>query len=376
MAISTVLIALAVVGIAGGFLGSFGHVVVLGVLALTKKGRAILPSKGFAGSVTVIVPVHQEAKDLRRKCLMLLDGPFPADRIQLLVAADGPVEGLSEALAAPLDLTVELLQLPRCGKAALLSEAARHATGEIIVVSDRDAKVGNGDLARLLAVFSDPAIGGACGNVVIDREKDDSQRAYWKIENVARRWENQWLGNLTANSGALTAIRQSYWKPIPEECSDDLFLALNVFLQDARFVYVEEARAKIPPRSQGVWAAVRRQARIVTGSMYTLWHCRTALNPFRSGAFALVLLFHKVFRRLVPFFAALVGLALFVWSVVEGHQGLALAIAGAASAGAVVLPLGSRYSHVFRKILWLCAIQLGMAIGVARFLANRHVKTW
>ncbi len=110
--------------------------------------------------------------------------------------------------------------------------------------------------------------------------------------------------------------------------------------------------------------------------MYTLWHCRAALNPFRSGAFALVLLFHKVFRRLVPYFTVLAGLALFVWSVVEGHHGLALTIAGAALAGAVLLPLGSRYSHVFRKILWLGAVQLGMAIGVARFLTNRHAKTW
>ncbi len=376
MALSTVLIVLAVIGLAGSFLGSFGHVIVLGLLALTRKGRTVLPSGGFEGSVTVIVPVHQEVKDLRRKCLILLDGPFPSDRVQLIVAADGPVEGLSEALAEPLGSKVELLQLPRCGKAALLSEAARHAASEIIVVSDRDAKVRNVDLARLVAVFSDPLIGGACGNVVIDREKDDSQRAYWKIENVARRWENQWLGNLTANSGALTAIRRKYWKAIPEECSDDLFLALTVFLQDARFVYVEDARAKIPPRSQGVWAAVRRQARIVTGSMYTLWHCRAALNPFRSGAFALVLLFHKVFRRLVPYFTVLAGLALFVWSVVEGHHGLALTIAGAALAGAVLLPLGSRYSHVFRKILWLGAVQLGMAIGVARFLTNRHAKTW
>lgn len=376
MALSSVLLVVAAVGFVGSLLGAFGHVVVLGFLALTKKSRNPLPAEDFGGTVTVVVPVHQEVKNLRQKCLMLLNGPFPVDRLQIIVAADGPVEGLQDALAEPLSSKVTLLQMARCGKAALLSEAARHATGEVLVVSDRDAKVRNEDLARLVAVFSDPAIGGACGNVVIDRENDDSQRAYWKIENLARRWENQWLGNLTANSGALTAIRLKYWKRIPEECSDDLFLALTVFLQNATFVFVEKARAEIPPRSQGVWAAVKRQARIVTGSMYTLWHCRVALNPFRSGAFALVLLFHKVFRRLVPYFMALFGAALLVWAVAEGRHGLALVITGAALAGGALLPLGGGRSQFFRKIRWLCAIQLGMAIGVARFLTNRHVKTW
>ncbi len=91
MALSSVLLVVAAVGFVGSLLGAFGHVVVLGFLALTKKSRNPLPAEDFGGTVTVVVPVHQEVKNLRQKCLMLLNGPFPVDRLQIIVAADGPV---------------------------------------------------------------------------------------------------------------------------------------------------------------------------------------------------------------------------------------------------------------------------------------------
>jgi cellulose synthase/poly-beta-1,6-N-acetylglucosamine synthase-like glycosyltransferase len=375
MDLSTVLLIATGFGVAGIVLGAVGHPLLVIALACVRRGAApgAAPLPEPLPTVSVIVPVHADARELRHKCLALLDGDYPRDRLEILVAADGPVAGLDTALANPVGEAVRLLRMPRRGKPDVLNDAAAHASGELIVISDRDAIPASDCLTHLVAAFADASVGGACGHVGIAGK--GSQRAYWVAENRLRRAEVAALGNLTSNSGALTALRRELWRDIPKDAADDLFIALSIFLQGRRFVFADAARVTLPPRAQDLAGAVARQARITVQSLNTQWHCRAALDPFRSGWFAVALIFHKLLRRL---FLVFVGFAL------AGLAGLA-ALAGQGAwiaAAGLVAALGLGVARLLpdvrlaRKGLWFLAAQAGMALGVWRFLRGGRVNSW
>ena len=374
MDLSTLFLIATGFGVVGIVLGAVGHPVLVFALAQARRGTAAaIVVAGPLPRISVIVPVHAEARELRHKCLALLAGEYPRDRLEILVAADGPVTDLDAALASPVGEAVRLLRMPRRGKPDVLNGAVAQATGDLIVISDRDAVPEPDCLTNLVRVFADPSVGGACGHIGIAGK--GSQRSYWAAENHLRRAEVDALGNLTSNSGALTALRRNLWRDIPKDAADDLFIALTVFLHGRRFVFADAARVTLPPRSQDLAGAVARQARITVQSLNTQWHCRAALDPFRSGWFAIALICHKLLRRLFLFF---VGFALFGaagLTVIAGQGGAVALLALAAVVSLVVACLlpGVRLA---KKGLWFVAAQAGMALGVWRFLRGGRVNSW
>ena len=374
MDLSTLFLIATGFGVVGIVLGAVGHPVLVLALAQARRGTAAaIVVAGPLPRISVIVPVHAEVRELRHKCLALLAGEYPRDRLEILVAADGPVTDLDAALASPVGEAVRLLRMPRRGKPDVLNGAVAQATGDLIVISDRDAVPEPDCLTNLVRVFADPSVGGACGHIGIAGK--GSQRSYWAAENHLRRAEVDALGNLTSNSGALTALRRNLWRDIPKDAADDLFIALTVFLHGRRFVFADAARVTLPPRSQDLAGAVARQARITVQSLNTQWHCRAALDPFRSGWFAIALICHKLLRRLFLFF---VGFALFGaagLTVIAGQGGAVALLALAAVVSLVVACLlpGVRLA---KKGLWFVAAQAGMALGVWRFLRGGRVNSW
>ena len=375
MDLSTIFLIVFGFGLTGIVLGALGHPLLILALGRARRGVARPQSPPLAQlpRVSVIVPVHAEARELRHKCLALLDGTYPSDRLEIIVAADGPVTDLEAALASPVGEAVRVLRMPRRGKPDVLNDAVAHATGDLIVISDRDAVPEPDCLAALVQEFADPAVGGACGHIGIAGK--GSQRSYWAAENHLRRAEVDALGNLTSNSGALTALRRDLWRDIPKDAADDLFIALTVFLHGRRFVFADAARVTLPPRSHDLAGAVARQARITVQSLNTQWHCRAALDPFRSGWFAVALIFHKLLRRLFLFFVgfALVGAAGLATIAGQGLLVAALTLAAIAGLAAARLLPGVRLAQ---KGLWFVAAQAGMALGVWRFLRGGRVNSW
>src|SRR3954451_13823306 len=82
--------------------------------------------------------------------------------------------------AAGADL---VLELPRGGKLAAQNAAAEQASGEILAFSDANSEWRPDALRRLVAPFSDPEVGYACGRVhFLDADGDNLEGAYWRYE--------------------------------------------------------------------------------------------------------------------------------------------------------------------------------------------------
>ena len=112
--------------------------------------------------MSVIVAAHDEVDVIADKVANVLASDYPA--LELIVASDGSGDG-TVAAARRAGATL-VLDLPRVGKLRALNQAARAASGEILVFTDADSMVEPGTLRRLVSNFADERVGGVAANVV------------------------------------------------------------------------------------------------------------------------------------------------------------------------------------------------------------------
>jgi cellulose synthase/poly-beta-1,6-N-acetylglucosamine synthase-like glycosyltransferase len=288
-------------------------------------------------SVTVTVPVYNEQASIRRKLddLLLLD--YPTDKLQILVISDASTDSTEQIVAAYADKRVELLRLPaRRGKTAAENAAGLGARGSIIVNSDATVHVPPHALKALVRAFADPCVGVASGRDVSvgrsEREANRGESKYVGYEMWLRMLETR-MGSIVGASGCFYGIRaRIYDANFPEELSRDFASAFMARARGLRAVSVEEAICFVP-RAGGLASEFRRKVRTMARGLETLWRWRGMMNPVKHGAFAVMLISHKLCRWLVYLCVplAVVGLAILAALSRMGVIAFALTVLGVAA---------------------------------------------
>ena len=176
------------------------------------SGRgAHVAAPGYLPSVTILMPVHNEAKRVPAKIANLLALQYPADQVQIIAIADGcNDDSAAKAREAGGD-RLEVIELPTwSGKAAALNAGLARATGDIVVFTDVGIMLEPGSLAALTAHFADPAIGCVSGEDYIAGA--DSEGLYGRIELLLRREEAK-LHSIAGASGCFYGQRRELCKP-------------------------------------------------------------------------------------------------------------------------------------------------------------------
>lgn len=368
--------------------GLFGPHLILYFCPAVQKHVPVSP---FAGSVSVIIPLHDQYGQLEHKISTIAAQLQPA-RDEILIVLDGPIkhpptgtrpDGLDVHGLPPLDtggVAFRILALPKQGKNTALNAAGGKAKGDIVLITDRDARVTDGALLRLLEPFACQDVGLVCGHLKIEGKNATAQQKYWGGESRLKLKENTRLGNLTASNGSLLAVRRELYPYFPEGMADDIFAVLNVRKAGFRTVFAPEAVVFSPPRRRAPGEVMKRQRRIVGRGLRALFAHKELLNPLHYGAFSLVLCCHKLLRRLAPFFLfaaiCLAGLALpGCWPVVViGGQliGFFLLLWLVMHTFAKKEP----ENRLMAKVLWLCAVIIGVCAGVFTAISGNTARTW
>src|SRR5262245_20393442 len=303
--------------------------------------------------------------------------------LEIVFVSDGSKDGTAARARAAGDGRIEVLELDQHrGKAHALNLGADCCHGEILVFSDVDALLAPDALVRLLARFSDPRVGGVCGQRVIAErggELDLAQQRYISANSALKRAESR-LASVSSNDGKLYAVRRALFRPIAPGATDDLFSCLTIVEQGWRFVFEPRALAFIRRPSRNPAHELARRRRIVARSLRGISLKRGLLNPLRHGFFALQLLVNKVGRRLLPLFLVLfLGATLALaprhpalWAVVA----LQLVFYGLALSHLVLrarlAPLGGPASVAY----YFCVGNLGTLLGLLDFLRGREAIKW
>jgi cellulose synthase/poly-beta-1,6-N-acetylglucosamine synthase-like glycosyltransferase len=194
--------------------------------------------------VSIVVPVHNGARFLRQKLESLLHLDYPADVLEILVVSDGSTDETNNIAREYSHQGVQLLSVPRLGKAAALNAAVQHVRGEILVLTDVRQTLAPDSIKWLIAPFADPSVGVVSGELIL-REGTTRDEAdiglYWKYESWIRR-NLSWLDSTMGATGPFYAIRRKLFQPIPEDILlDDVYLPMKIFFAHYRLVVEPQA---------------------------------------------------------------------------------------------------------------------------------------
>ena len=253
--------------------------------------------------VSLVVAAHNEAASIAAKLESVLALDYPRARLEILVASDGSDDGTNEIVARYRDRGVELLALPRGGKASALNAAVTRSRGEILVFSDANSLFARDAIRPLVRPFADPAVGGVAGDQRYEPgasgDSADGERRYWDLDRALKRAEAV-AGNAVSATGAIYAIRRSLFQRVPDGVTDDFVTSTRVVAQGRRLVF-EPAAVAFEPVAGSSDLEFGRKVRIITRGLRGMILIRGLLNPVGHGFYAIQLLWHKLLRRLMVY---------------------------------------------------------------------------
>jgi cellulose synthase/poly-beta-1,6-N-acetylglucosamine synthase-like glycosyltransferase len=317
--------------------------------------------------VSLIVAAYREQEVIAAKVANARALDYPG--LEVIVAVDGGGDETAQrAREAGADL---VLELPRGGKIRAQDTAVRAAGGEIVAFSDANALWEPDALRRLAAVFSDPAVGYACGQVRFTNEAGSNQEGlYWRYEMWLREQESA-LASVTGGNGAIYAVRKEAYVEVDPIMGHDLSFPFRMVKNGWRAVYVPEARAteKMVPSIEGEWARKRRMMShgwpiVVKGGL---------LDPRGySPLYALMIASHRLLRYGTPFLHVLTAVAT-VALLPRGRVYRLAALAQAALVAAAFAPGKGRPFLVARYYVLTTA---ALAAGLYDWLRHGTEAGW
>jgi cellulose synthase/poly-beta-1,6-N-acetylglucosamine synthase-like glycosyltransferase len=330
--------------------------------------------------VAIVIPVHNEQGVIAEKLENCLALDYPAERLQVLVVADGCTDGTEGLVRAHPDPRVSLVAVPRGGKVAALNAGAARAEGDVLVFTDADAMLERAALRHLVAPFADASVGGVCGHKR-QRGKDGGATSggdglYWRYEQWQKRLESA-FGSVYAADGSLYAVRRALYAPIADAAqADDIAISARVVLQGGRLVFEPEAVAwEAAPRAAAREFA--RKVRVTNHSLRALLGLGAGL--WSHGLYSLELLSHKLLRHLAPFFMLglllasllLAGRPFYLWMLALQACVYALALAG----------WTLRRTRLGRARLltvpwYFCFVNAAALVGVLSVLRGTRLGAW
>jgi cellulose synthase/poly-beta-1,6-N-acetylglucosamine synthase-like glycosyltransferase len=296
-----------------------GYPLILWIVATVRPRGSSARDTAQWPSVTITVPVFNAFSSIGATLESLLGLDYPRDQLQILVISDASTDGTDEVVRSLGDRGVELLRLhERRGKTAAENAALAASRGEILVNVDSTIIVPAGSLKRLVRVFDDPTIGVASGRDVSVGAAGNrgtlAESSYVGYEMWVRDLETR-VGSIVGASGCFYASRRHvHSRPLPPGLSWDFAAPLVARKQGYRSVSVPAAICMVPRAAQ-IRTELTRKARTMTRGLSTLFYHRALMNPLRYGAFALMLISHKLLRWLPYLLAPIAYVALCLLAV-------------------------------------------------------------
>lgn len=277
-----------------------GYPLVVTLLASLKRHRRWPESP--LPKVTMIIAAYNEERVIASKLDAVLRLDYPAELLQIIVAADGSTDATADIARSFADRGVELVHRPeRRGKMSAIWRAAAWATGDVLVFSDANNRFAPDAIRRLVTPFASARVGLTVGLKTVTGETGlgRSEGTYWRYERHIRVMETR-LGCTVGVNGEICAIRRDLLPEPPGGLiNDDQWMAHMVIKDGFDVIFCPEA-VSTETISGSAAEEKERRSRMVAGQ-YQLFARAHREIPWRRPFVAWMLISHKLLRPIVPF---------------------------------------------------------------------------
>lgn len=335
--------------------------------------------------ISIVVVAHNAEQTIGATIERLLAVDYPADRRQILVVSDGSTDATDRIVGERAGAGVELHRVePRAGKTAAENAVAHRVGGDVVVNADASSLIARDGVKALVRHFADPTVGVVSGRAVSVPAAAGAAPAtrpdatYYTYEMWVRSLEMD-FGAVIGATGGLYAVRRPLFAVrLPPPATRDFASPLIAHERGFRSVIDDDAVCFVR-QTPSLRREYHRKVRTMVRGLDTLHEFRRLMDPMQHGAFALMLLSHKLCRWLVYLFApaAAVGLVLLAghWWPARLLVALSLVVV-AGGVAALWWPATRRVPAV----LAICGYAVvGAAAGAAawgRFLRGQHAVVW
>ncbi len=252
--------------------------------------------------LTVLIAAYNEERTIGARLENVLEQDYPASKLQVIVASDGSSDRTDEIVGDYAGRGVMLVRSePRAGKIAALRTAEPHIRGEIVVFSDADSTFLPGALKKLVQHFADSRVGAVSGRETRPSSKGQGkgrgEGLFNRIETQVKRLEGR-VGNQVLVHGGIFAMRRELLPYVPDHLTHDAVVPARLTLDSYRVDYEPQAISleAYDLDSRQDW---RRRIRTVMQAYQSYLYVKEALNPLKSGFYAVQIWSHRLLRWLV-----------------------------------------------------------------------------
>lgn len=262
-----------------------------------------ISSSSFTPSVSLLMPVFNEAGVISAKLANLEQLDYPRDRLKILIVSDGSTDETLEIIRQyPTSLNIQIVEVnERRGKAHALNTGLQHVDSELVIFSDASILLEADSLHHIVRPFQDPSVGCVSGEDHI--ANGGGEGLYGQYELFLRNQESA-IGSIVGASGSFYAQRVEICRDFEEGLAPDFLSVLNTVAAGYRAITEPAARGHMKAvKSSG--QEFQRKVRTLLRGMTALFDRSGMLNPLRYGLFSFFLISHKLMRWLVPLFLLL-----------------------------------------------------------------------
>jgi len=357
-----------------------GYLLFLLVLAKI-RGKKPCKSDKFLPFISILIPCYNVGSVIDQKIKNTLEIDYPREKFEIIVVESGSTDDSYAKLLKYAERgEIKLLRQPkRMGKSSAINVGLKESKGEIIVLTDADAKLEKNSIRKLVKNFADPRVGAVVANLIIipgNSLVSKMNHLFYKFfRQKPRVWESL-LDSASFWSGELCAFRKSVVSFIEEDIiNDDRYILLKTRSQGYRAICDQDAYV-YESDAENIRGQLVHKRRTVAGTIQGSVRFKHLLFNPKYGWFGMLIFPMHIIRIIaLPiiflFIEVLTPLIVFVFFPITG-----LYMVTAVLFVAAFLLIFKKGRSLFLSLSYSVIVQIAILTGICDYLTKKSNVLW